>query len=400
MSPATLSAAHRIESDAEAIAVAERFAAEIAPGAGERDRSRAVPIAELEQLGASGLLALSVPPDYGGPGLGATTIVEVFRIISAADPSIGQVPQNHYEQVDAVRRYGSAVQRQLFLSEIAAGARFGNAQSERGGKDLMDMRTELRAGPDGELRLNGVKYYSTGALTAQWIPVLAKTGDEAMAWVYLPREVEGLEVGQDWTAFGQRATISGTTSMTEVRVEPEWVLPLPERERAETFAAFAQVLHAAVDVGIARAALKDAARFLTTRSRPWFEAGVERPAEEPYVVVQFGRLRTQVRAAEALLADAARLLDAAAADPSPEQITAARLGVAEARAFGAETALAVSSDALDSLGSSAADEGHGLDRHWRNARTHTLHDPTRWKHVHLGRYVLDGVVPPPDSILF
>ncbi|MGV1049931.1 MAG: SfnB family sulfur acquisition oxidoreductase, partial [Solirubrobacterales bacterium] len=65
----------------------------------------------------------------------------------------------------------------------------------------------------------------------------------------------------------------------------------------------------------------------------------------------------------------------------------------------AETAVAVASEALDVLGSSAADEEHGLDRHWRNARTHTLHDPTRWKHVHLGRHLLDGVVPPPDHIL-
>jgi alkylation response protein AidB-like acyl-CoA dehydrogenase len=106
-----------------------------------------------------------------------------------------------------------------------------------------------------------------------------------------------------------------------------------------------------------------------------------------------------VRAAEALLADAARALDAAAGDADPELVTAARLAVAEARACGADAALAVATDALDTLGAAAADAGHGLDRHWRNARTHTLHDPTRWKHVHLGRHLLDGVVPAPDNEL-
>jgi alkylation response protein AidB-like acyl-CoA dehydrogenase len=100
-----------------------------------------------------------------------------------------------------------------------------------------------------------------------------------------------------------------------------------------------------------------------------------------------------------LLAAAARGLDAAAADPSPELIDAARLGVAEARACGAEAALEVSSEALDTLGSSAADEVYGLDRHWRNARTHTLHDPTRWKYHHLGRNLLDGIVPGPENFL-
>ncbi|MGV1049786.1 MAG: acyl-CoA dehydrogenase family protein, partial [Solirubrobacterales bacterium] len=332
MSPATARAAHRISSDAEALEVARRFAATIAPGAAERDRSRAVPVSELERLGESGLLALSVPREHGGPGARAETIVEALRIISAADPSIGQVPQNHFEQVDAIVRYGSDALRRLLLAEIVGGARFGNAQSERGGKHLMDLRTELRAGPDGELRLDGVKYYSTGALTAQWIPVLAKTGDEAMAWVYLPRDAEGIDVDQDWTAFGQRATISGTTVLAGVRVEPEWVLPVPQRARADTFAASAQILHAAVDVGIARGALEDAARFLGSRGRPWFEAEVARPAEEPHVVAHFGRLRARVSAAEALLETAARRLDAAAAGPGPETITAARLGVAEARA--------------------------------------------------------------------
>ncbi|MBN9624172.1 MAG: SfnB family sulfur acquisition oxidoreductase, partial [Actinobacteria bacterium] len=121
--------------------------------------------------------------------------------------------------------------------------------------------------------------------------------------------------------------------------------------------------------------------------------------DEPGVIALFGRLQVTVRAAEALLSVSARRLDAAAADPTPEHVDLARIGVAEARAAGAEAALEVSSQALDVLGSSAADARYGLDRHWRNARTHTLHDATRWKHVHLGRYVLDGVVPGPENPL-
>ena len=117
------------------------------------------------------------------------------------------------------------------------------------------------------------------------------------------------------------------------------------------------------------------------------------------MIAHFGRLRVKVRAAEALLAAAARQLDAAAADPSAGPDHRARLGVAEARACGAETALEVASEALDTLGASAADERYGLDRHWRNARTHTLHDPTRWKYHHLGRHTLDGIVPGPENFL-
>jgi alkylation response protein AidB-like acyl-CoA dehydrogenase len=194
--------------------------------------------------------------------------------------------------------------------------------------------------------------------------------------------------------------MSGTTVLDDVAVRPEWVLRTPEHKtQADTFAAFGQILHAAVDVGIARGALGEAARHAGAKARPFFEAEVERLADEPYVVAAFGRLEVRVRAAEALLDAAARALDAAAADPTPELIDAARMGVAAARACGAETAVEVAADALDALGSSAADAAYGLDRHWRNARTHTLHDPTRWKHVHLGRHALDGVVPGPDNFL-
>ena len=402
------SEAPRLGTPAEALAAARAFAAEIAPGAVERDAERRVPVAELEALGRTGLLALPVPVERGGAGAGAATIIEAMRIISAADPAIGQVPQNHFMLVDALVRYGDVAQKELLLGEVVRGARFGNAWSERGGKHPLDTKTTLRE-TDGGLRLEGRKYYSTGALTAQWVPVLARdetpaaltppAGKDALAFVFLPRDTEGLEVDQDWTAFGQRATISGTTNLNDVEVHPGWVLRFPSENPADTFAAFGQLLHAAVDVGIARGALDEAARHLGAHSRTWFEAEVERPADEPYVIAHFGRLEVKVQAAEALLAAAARQLDAAAADPTPELIDAARIGVAAARACGAETALEVTSEALDSLGSSAADARYGLDRHWRNARTHTLHDPTRWKHVHLGRYRLDGVVPGPENPL-
>ncbi len=399
MSVATANEARRIGSDAEAIEIARGYADSIAPGAIDRDRERRVPVEELEQLGRSGLLTLGIPAEWGGPGARAETIVEVFRAISAADPAIGQVPQNHYQLVDAVVRYGSEEQKRLLLGDVVAGARFGNALSERGGKSPVDVRTTLRADGSGGYRLDGRKYYSTGALTARWVPVLAKREDDTLAFVFVPRDADGVEVSQDWTAFGQRATVSGTTTLDDVAVRPEWVLPLPEREAADTFAAFAQILHATVDVGIARGALDDAIGFLNGRSRAWFEAGVERPSEEPHVIVHFGRLQTRVRAAETLLADAARRLDLAAADPSPARVQVARLGVAEARAFGAETALDVSSEAIDVLGSAAADEEHGLDRHWRNARTHTLHDPTRWKYVHIGGALVAAIDPAPDNFL-
>ena len=148
------------------------------------------------------------------------------------------------------------------------------------------------------------------------------------------------------------------------------------RPEADTFAAFGQLMHVAVDVGIARGALDDGTAFLRERARPWWEAGVDRAADDPQLLVLAGRLDTQVRAAEALLARAGAALDAADAAPrDADLVTEARLAVAAAKAFAGDVALEVATAIFDFSGSSAADSRHGLDRHWRNARTHTLHDP-------------------------
>jgi len=159
-------------------------------------------------------------------------------------------------------------------------------------------------------------------------------------------------------------------------------------------------MHAAVDAGIARGALEDGVAFLRERARPWFEAGVDRAADDPHLLVLAGRLDVQVRGAEALLAAAGAALDAADAAPADVQaVTAARLAVAAARAACGDAALEVATAIFDFSGASAADRDHGLDRHWRNARTHTLHDPTRSKHHHLGRHLVAGVAPPVDHPL-
>jgi len=380
-----------IASDDEAIAAAAAYAAQIAPGAVERDATGRLPHEELRALAETGLLGMRVPPSFGGAGVRVETVAEVFRLISAADPAIGQIPQNHVQFVDTIIRYGGDAQRALFLPRFLAGARLGNALSERGGPTALDWVTRLAGG-----RLNGRKYYATGALTAQIVPVFATDEDGTVVVVYVPRDAPGVEVDQDWDAFGQRGTFSGTATFTDVAVQDVWVLRRPfGREPADTHGAFGQLIHAAVDVGIARGALTDGVAFLRERARPWREAGVARAADDPQLVVLIGQLETRVRAAEALLADAGRAIDAAdASGDDPELVAHARLQTAAAKAFGGEVALEVATAIFDVSGASAADRKHGLDRHWRNARTHTLHDPARAKHHHLGRHRVHGEAPP------
>ncbi|WP_082599634.1 SfnB family sulfur acquisition oxidoreductase [Nocardioides sp. Root151] len=378
-----------------AIRVAREIGAELAEGAAQRDAERILPTAELDRLSASGLLAITVPAEYGGADLSTETVVEVFRALAQGDPSVAQVPHSHFVYVNALRHHATASQKEFFFGEVLRGKRFGNAQSEIGTKHVRDIRTTLTT-YDGGYRLDGKKGYCTGALFADWIPVLTHLGVDGplhVAWV--ERHAPGVTVTDDWDGLGQRTTASGTVELEGVDVRHERITPFHLTfEAPQTYGAFAQVLHAAIDAGIARAALVEAASFVRTKSRPYPDAGVERAADDPLVVHAFGELELQVRGAEALVAEAGRAIDRANAVLTAESAGAASLAVAAARASTTAASVDVASRLFEVSGTRSALAGLNLDRHWRNARTHTLHDPAAWKVQHLGHFAVDGTLPP------
>jgi SfnB family sulfur acquisition oxidoreductase len=388
-------AARLLGSDAEAMEAASAFAALVAPGANDRDRGAAHPVAELEQLARTGLLAINIPRAYGGPGLSYAAAAEVYRIISAADPSLGQIPQNHFVYVEVLRAAGSEEQKHFFFGEVVRGARFGNAQTERGTRHAKAITATLVADGEGAYRLTARKFYCTGALSAQWIPVLALDEGGRSVAAFVERHAPGVEVLDDWAAIGQRATASGTVVLTKVRVPAAHVVPHWRIfERPQAWTPIANLPHVAIDVGIAEAALADAVEFVRNRSRPWYEAGIERAAADPLLLERFGRLATKVHAARALMEEAAAHLDALPEALDEEMAGLASLIVGEAKAYAGDVAVEVANELFTLAGASAADARHGLDRHWRNARTHTLHDPNRWRYHRLGEYFLNGRLPP------
>ncbi|WP_327715201.1 SfnB family sulfur acquisition oxidoreductase [Streptomyces sp. NBC_00490] len=392
--------AHVIADDAEALAVAAALAEEFRAGASARDAERRLPRAELDRLSASGLLAVTVPAEHGGADVGPLTLAEIFRLLAAADASLAQIPQSHFAYVNVIRRQGTEEQRKFFFAELLSGRRLGNAQSEAGTRHVQDIRTRLTPRPDGSYVLDGVKHYSTGALFADWIPVLARAEDDKLHVAYVPRDAPGVTVIDDWDGLGQRTTASGTVRLEGVEVPADRVLPHHLTfEGPQLHGAVAQLLHAAIDTGIAGGALAEAAEFVRTKSRPWFESGLETAAEDPLLIQRFGELALQVRAAEALLREAARAVEAAQADLTDDSAAEASIAVAAAKVRAAEAAVEVASALFEVSGTRSALNSLNLHRHWRDARTHTLHDPTRWKIQHIGRYVLNGTRPPRHGLL-
>ena len=392
--------AHVIADDAEALAVAASLAGEFRAGASARDAERRLPRAELDRLSASGLLAVTVPAEHGGADVSTATLAEVFRLLAAADASLAQIPQSHFVYANVIRRQGTEEQRKFFFAEILAGRRFGNAQSEAGTRHVLDIRTRLHPRPDGSYRLDGVKHYSTGALFADWIPVLARAEDDELHVAYVPGDAPGVTVIDDWDGLGQRTTASGTVRLEGVEVPADRVLPHHLTfQGPQLHGAVAQLLHAAIDTGIAGGALAEAAEFVRTKSRPWFESGVDTAAEDPLLIQRFGELALQVRASEALLREAARSVDAARADLTDDSAAEASIAVAAAKVQAAQAAVDVASALFEVSGTRSALNSLNLHRYWRDARTHTLHDPTRWKIQHIGRYVLNGTRPPRHGLL-
>ncbi|MET7482208.1 SfnB family sulfur acquisition oxidoreductase [Streptomyces sp. NPDC005538] len=392
--------AHVIADDAEALVLAAALADEFRATASARDTERRLPRAELDRLSASGLLAVTVPVEHGGADVSARTLAEIFRLLGSADGSLAQIPQSHFAYVNVIRRQGTPDQRKFFFAELLAGRRFGNAQSEAGTQHVQDIRTRLTPRPDGSYELTGVKHYSTGALFADWIPVLARAEHDNLHVAYVPSDAEGVTIVDDWDGMGQRTTASGTVRLEAVAVPADRVLPHHLTfEGPQLHGAVAQLLHAAIDTGIAGGALAEAAEFVRTKSRPWFESGVETAAEDPLLIQRFGELALQVRASEALLIQAAAAVDAARAALNDDSAAEASVAVAAAKVHAAQTAVEVAGALFEVSGTRSALNSLNLHRHWRDARTHTLHDPARWKIQHIGRYVLNGTRPPRHGLL-
>lgn len=381
--------AHLIRSDEEAIAVATDLARDFAATAADRDRLRQLPWAEVERFSASGLWGITVPRAHGGAGVSTVTLARVISIIAAADGSLGHIPQNHFYALEILRSGGSPEQRAHYDALALQGWRFGNAVAEIGARDFK-RRTHLADGI-----LTGRKYYCTGALYAHILPTLAVNEDGRQVMVFVPRETPGVSIADDWDGFGQRVTGSGSVTFDAVRVRPDWIVPFQDSfERPTPIGPHAQIIHAAIDLGIGQGAFAAMLPYIRDRARPWLDAGVERAQDDPLTIERTGEVAVQLRAGQALLDRAGGLLDAAIREATETSVAQASLAVAAARIRTTEAALLAANRLLELGGTSATMATDDFDRFWRNVRTHSLHDPVRWKFHAIGNAVLNGVNPP------
>ncbi|EJL04017.1 acyl-CoA dehydrogenase family protein [Pseudomonas fluorescens Q2-87] len=390
--PAPRSPAHIIRSDAEAIEVAQRLAEDFAREAALRDRERRLPWDELERFSQSGFWAITVPKAYGGAGVSYVTLSEVIATISAADSSLGQLPQNHLGVLSNLGLTGSEEQKQRYYAKVLQGYRFGNAFSEARSQYVTTFQTQIRFDADTAV-LDGEKAYCTGALFAHIVPVAGVDEAGHVHIALVARDAAGLTVLDTWDGFGQRITASGQVRIEGVRVPASDVVPAGKAyEQPTADGPISQIIQAAVDTGIARGAFAETLR-VARQARPWVDSGLQHGWQDPLGQALIGELAWRLQAAEAILHRAAQAVDRAVAEPTEERVAEASVIVGQAKVLSTEISLEASSRLLELGGTRSVSASQGLDRFWRNARTHTLHDPVRWKYHLVGNQLLNGVKP-------
>ena len=373
----------------------ERLARKLAESAVERDRRGGHARAERELIRDSGLLSLAIPQRFDGQERSWPEIYRIVRHLAAADSSLAHLFAFNHLQVATLLLHGSAEQQRHWLTRAVRERWFwGNATNGR------DLGLSL-AQREEHFELNGRKSFCSGALGSDALVVSAPRGNSATERVFLvlPAQREGLAINDDWDAFGQRQTDSGTVQFENVFVDrDELLVSGGQSPRSSLRVCVSQLILTQLYLGNAQGALDGALRYTREQARPWPGAGVDEAREDPFIQKRYGELWLLYRGALLLAEHAAERLQQAWDKPA---LGAAERGevallIAEARVASARAALEITSQVFEAMGARATAARYGFDRFWRNVRVHSLHDPLDYKVRDIGKWLTSGLTPTPS----
>lgn len=371
----------------------------IAAGAVEREQSRSLPHEPIQWLKHAGFGAVRVPVEYGGGGASLPQLFELLIELAEADSNVPQALRGHFAFAEDRLNATPGPARDLWFKRFVDGDIVGCAWTEIGNVTIGEVITKVSPNADG-WRLNGEKFYSTGSLFSDWIDVYAQrsdTGGDVIAAVRTQQS--GIVQSDDWDGFGQRTTGSGTSRFIEADVDAENIIDFATRFKYQT--AFYQLVLLATLAGIGRAALRDVAHQVRERKRIYSHGNAPRVSEDPQIQQVVGEVAALVYAAEASALKAAQPAQRAylarfSGDEALERAANADAEIqsATAQVVVSELIQRATSELFNALGASDIREGKSLDRHWRNARTVSSHNPVIYKARIVGDWAINGTEPP------
>ena len=359
-------------------------AAKIAERAEQHDREASFPHESVAQVHEAGLLTATVAAEYGGPGAGLATVVEILRVLGAADPSVALVTAmtlfTHAAQA-ASPSWPAGHYRQL-LEDSATGPALVNAlrvepelgTPARGGLPA----TIARRDPEtGDWLLTGHKIFSTGAVGLRWFSVWARTDEEPprvgafLVRADAPGEVAGLRIDPTWDHLGLRASRSDDVYLDNVRIPADATSGLvdptaTDPRRDPGLAAWNNLGLTALYLGVAQAARDWLVTFLNER----VPSALGKPlATVPRFQAEVGQIEAQLVTAVDLVSALALRFDAG----DPEAVRHAPA----AKLIGTRAAIDAVERAVALVGNNALTRRNPLERHLRDvlcARVHTPQD--------------------------
>ncbi|PLR25838.1 monooxygenase [Pantoea endophytica] len=372
--------------------------ARIAEGTVARERERTLPHQPISWLKEAGFGTVRIPQEKGGWGASLPQLFQLLTELAEADSNLPQALRAHFAFVEDRLNQPDSAERDRWFGRFIDGELVGSGWTEIGTVKLGDVITRVTPGESG-WTLSGEKFYSTGTLFADWIDVYARRNDNQGDVIALVNTHQpGVMREDDWDGFGQRLTGSGTTRFANAHVEQEHVYDFATRFRYQT--AFYQHVLLATLAGIGRAVARDGAQAVAARNRVYSHGNGGVARQDAQILQVIGQITSLAFAVEATVIRATHSLQSAyVAHVSNDeaQIAAANV-LAEAEAgqaqvIASEWVTRAATELFNALGASDTRVSKALDRHWRNARTLSSHNPVVYKARDIGDWKVNGTAP-------
>lgn len=370
----------------------------IAQGAVERERHRTLPHEAITWLKEAGFGTVRIPKEQGGWGASLPQLFQLLTELAEADSNLPQALRAHFAFVEDRLNQPASAERDRWFRRFSDGELVGSGWTEIGTVKLGDVITRVTPAANG-WTLSGEKFYSTGTLFADWIDVYARRNDNqgdviALVSTHQP----GVTRDDDWDGFGQRLTGSGTTRFDHAHVEQEHVFDFATRFRYQT--AFYQHVLLATLAGIGRAVARDGAQAVAARNRIYSHSNGATSREDVQVLQVIGEITSLAFAVEATVIRAAHSLQSAYEahlNNDEAQLLAvnvlAEAEAGQAQVIASELVPRAATELFNALGASDTRISKALDRHWRNARTVSSHNPVIYKARDIGNWKVNGTPP-------
>jgi alkylation response protein AidB-like acyl-CoA dehydrogenase len=341
--------------------------AQIAPAAADIDREARFPAEQLRALAQIGALGLLVPGEHGGSAGGLSNLAQACEAVGAACASTGMTFLMHNVAVATVAGGGGPAAERL-LGAMAGGEALATLAFSERGTGAHFYAPELRAERhDGHVHVNGRKAFVTSGGHAEVMLVLLQSDGEGLDCYAVSKDAEGVSFEGHWDGLGMRGNSSIAVRFDDVVVDGQALVGAAGAGAELVFGVVAPTVLvglAAVNVGIAQAALSAALEHAKSRHYPDGSALIE------VATIQhaLANMDIDTRAARSLLREAAGLADAGD--------EGALVPLMEAKVLCTDAAARVTQGALEVCGGQGYTPALPIERHLRDARAGAVMAPT------------------------